>query len=321
MSEEEKAESERKAKVTAILAAIGLPLILLADVILDEMGSKIRVVYVGGLLVLAFLLVFVAVEIPGTRRLIRGLLLFVLLAGGAYIIETQLLTMPLRIVISQVSNYYPWPEGGKVTQLTQAQELWVSAKYVPDLLQGPGNVLLVGLLASALVFGLPKLFKKNIPVEFFFLIAWGAASYWLIVSPLNFGSVDPKTAEAMNRLWWIGATQSIVWGLITTGIPLLLNLFGQGFQKLGQIVRSTIPMLIFASLTWAGTSLLFTIFEPGILIWSYAMSEVHTTALTATIAMQCVESGRVAFFCVNGAFVSAVTLLLQFFGITTETED
>lgn len=200
-------------------------------------------------------------------------------------------------------KFYIWPADGSA----ETQKEWVGEKYVPDLGEATGETIGVAYCIGIIAFIAMILLKGHVPLQILFAAGWAAAAIIGIGTPL--GIEDPKTAEAASLLWWWGATQAIIWGLLLNAIPLMLAMGGKGAQDLAGFVRHPIPVIIFSGLTWGITAIIFPVFDPGFISWTMAQSLVHETQLSSTHAMELIMSGKVAFIAVAGAVRAIVSII------------
>lgn len=260
--------------------------------ILEQMGIPAALVLTLG--IIYAILMRIAWSFPKSRVVI-GVILGILTLGSGWVELKERFQFP-EFSITRITPLVQYDPNGSTDEIKNLNQ----EKYVPDLQEGAGWVYQTAWVISIIAFFVMIVTKGWIPLQVLFVVGWGVASYFLISSPVNTPEMNPATSSALTTIWWWGASKSLVWMAIGTVIPIVLQLIGSGFQAGAQLIRHPLPILIWSAMTWAGVSLAFTIFDPGLITWTGSMVLVHETQLTATLAQEALVSGQVAFFAVNG---------------------
>lgn len=300
------------------LVAIGIGTILMVfNIVTYEEGDPFSMV--GGIVVTVVLAGIGGLLVwwLGDSSFISwGIVLLVsilLLCSGGDLIS-RILSRPSPVVEVQIDNsktFVEYPADGSADEIKDLNR----EKYVVDPVKGLVSVWVsaerIGVIAyivMMLLAMLPKQVRIRIPIQFLFLLGWGGISLWLIGMPIDKG-VDMSTSRAMATLWWWGALQTIVWGLLTQGVSTAAQLAGTGASGLSRLIRHPLPAMAWGAISWAGVSLLFVVFDPGVVTWTAGSVLVHETQLTATVAVQVYSMGRVTFFAASAAWRALINIV------------
>lgn len=188
-----------------------------------------------------------------------------------------------------VEEYYVYPADGSADE----QKEWNYNKYVPHMGEAYGSVIGVIYLISVLAHFTTK-FIPGSTAKVIFAFLWIVVIIGGLGIPVREG-MDAATAEATYQLFWWGGVQILVWGAMSSGLKLALNLGSQGAKNYARMLHQPNIDFIWNMVTWGITGLVLPLISPGDITWSMGMAYVHGTALSATMAMEAVLLGKTTF--------------------------